>query len=139
MLRALLVLLIGANILFFAWARGWLAPSWPPPRAGEREPQRLAAQVQPERIQVLTPQAASAALSAAREAARVCLEAGPFDAAALAAAEAALAAAGLPDGSWERQEALPPPPRRWLLRVPRAEPAQQTVLQALGWRGCEVR
>lgn len=139
MLRALLVLLIGANVLFFAWAQGWLAPTWPPPRAGEREPQRLAAQVQPERIRVLTPQAASAALVAAREAARVCLEAGPFDAPAIAAAEAALAATGLPEGSWERQDAVPPPPRRWLLRVPRAEPAQQAALQALGYRGCEAR
>lgn len=138
MLRALLVLLIGVNVLFFAWAQGWLAPTWPPPRAGEREPQRLAAQVRPERIQVLTPQAASAALAAAREAALACMEAGPFDAAALAAAEGALAAAGLPAGSWERLDTPSAAPRR-LLRVPRAEPAQQAALQALGWRGCEAR
>lgn len=138
MLRALLVLLLAANVVFFAWVQGWLAPTWPPPRAGEREPQRLAAQVHPDRIRVLTPQAASAALSAAREATLTCLEAGPLDAAALAAAEAALGAAGLPAGGWERQDTVPPSPRRWL-RVPRADPAQQAALQALGWRGCEAR
>ena len=44
----------------------------------------------------------------ARAAAEVCLEAGPFDAAGITAAEAALARAGLPAGSWERQPAAPP-------------------------------
>lgn len=142
MLRAVVVLLLLANLLFFGWARGWFAPGWPPPRHGEREPERLAAQLRPELITVLPPQAASAAVSAAREAARaateVCLEGGPFDAIGVAAAEAALADAGLPAGSWERHDDTPPSDRR-LLRLPRADSEQQARLQALGYRPCEAR
>ncbi|MDE1948617.1 MAG: hypothetical protein KGI35_08395, partial [Burkholderiales bacterium] len=61
MLRALVVLLLLANLLFFLWTRGTLAPALPPPHQGEREPERLAAQLHPEAIRVLTPKAASAA------------------------------------------------------------------------------
>lgn len=61
MLRALLAGLLLANALYFGWARGWFAPTWPAPGAGEREPARLAAQVAPERVSVLSPAAASAA------------------------------------------------------------------------------
>ncbi len=53
MLRLLVMLLVLANLFFFAWARSWLSPVWPPPRHGEREPERVLAQVTPERVQVL--------------------------------------------------------------------------------------
>ena len=124
MLRALVVLLLLANALVFGWARGWFAPDWPPPRHGEREPERLAAQVRPELI----------------AAAEVGLEAGPFDAAGLAAAEAELARAGLPEGSWERRPEAPPSDRLWL-RVPRAGNELQARLPALSaaFRPCEAR
>ncbi|MDP1646630.1 MAG: hypothetical protein Q8M01_00290 [Rubrivivax sp.] len=144
MLRAVVVVLLLANLLFFGWARGWFAPGWPPPRHGEREPERLAAQLRPELITVLPPQAASAAVSAAREAARaateVCLEAGPFDAAGITAAEAALAGAGLPAGSWERLDAKLPSSQPWL-RLPRADADVQARVQALAaaFRPCEAR
>ena len=65
MLRALLVALLLANLVFFGWAGGWFAPAWPAPGASEREPARLAAQVAPERVTVLSPAAASAALRSA--------------------------------------------------------------------------
>ena len=65
MLRALLALLLLANLLFFGWANAWFAPAFPPPGAAEREPARLAVQVAPERVTVLAPAAASAALAAA--------------------------------------------------------------------------
>lgn len=103
MLRALVALLLLANLLFFGWAQGWFVPTWPPPRHGEREPERLAAQVRPERVTVLSPLAASAAVSAARVAAERCLEAGPFSDASIGLAEEALARATLAPGGWARE------------------------------------
>jgi hypothetical protein len=104
MLRVLVLLVVLANALFFAWARGWLGPG---PRAAEREPQRVAQQVRPEAVTVLPPTAATAAVQAARAAARLCLEAGPLAAGDLSAAEAMLLAAQLPADGWQRLE-LPP-------------------------------
>lgn len=140
MLRMLVLLLLLANLLFFGWARGWFAPAWPAPRTAEREPERVAAQVRPELIEVLSPAAASAAVAAARVAAVLCLEAGPYDAAGVAGAESVLRAAGLSEGSWERQPASPPSRLFWL-RVPRADAAQQARLSALApaYRPCEPR
>lgn len=111
MLRALLVLLLLANAGFYAWTQGWLAPLLPP-RADVREPERLAAQVRPELITVLSAGAASAAVAAASAASAaaadaepppVCLEAGPFNEAAAAAAEAVLVQHGVPDGAVTRE------------------------------------
>ena len=99
MLRALVVLLLLANAVFFAWARGWLGA---PPHHGEREPGRLLAQVRPDVLTVLPAGSAGAAVLAARAAALQCLEAGPFSDTPLRAAEAALGAALLPAGSWAR-------------------------------------
>lgn len=121
MLRVLLVLLLLANALFFAWAQGWLAPALPP-RSDGREPERLAQQVRPELIGVLSTSAATAAVAAAASAAAsapasapagvasdgpepppVCLEAGPFAEAAATAALATLASHGVPDGAVQRE------------------------------------
>jgi hypothetical protein len=119
MLRALATLLLLANLVFFAWARGWLAPALPPPEQGEREPERLAAQVRPETIQLFTPQAASAAVAAGSA---VCLEAGPFSDADVGVAEAALLASGVPAAAWTRQPVQQP--AVWLVYLGRfAAPA----------------
>lgn len=108
MLRVLVALVVLANLAFLAWTQGWLSPVFAPPAHGHREPERLAQQVRPEIVSVLAPQAASAALAAAAAASaaarRVCLVAGPFRDAEIAAAEAALAAASLPSGSWSREQ-----------------------------------
>lgn len=114
MWRAVAAVLLLANLAFFAWTRGWLG--LPAPDDREREPQRLAAQHRPEVVTVLLPTAASAAVTAARDAARACLEAGPFDGeggAELAAAEGALAQAQLPASAWQREPAPEPP--LWLV------------------------
>ena len=124
MLRSLVALVVLANLLFFAWARGWLAPAWPAPRHAEREPERLAAQVRPDTLSVVPPTAASAAVAAARAAAVVCLEAGPFapePEAGLAAAEAVLLQAALAEGSWAREAVVPAP-------VKSVSPSQSWVL-----------
>jgi hypothetical protein len=115
LLRFLVLLLLAANLLFLAWTQGWLLPVFAPPMHGHREPERLATQVRPEAVALLAPQAASVALAqaaAASEAAqRVCLLAGPFADAEIAAAEAAVNAASLPTGSWAREPADPTTPR----------------------------
>lgn len=116
MLRVLLLLVLLANAVVYGWLQGWFAPGWPQPRAHDREPERLAAQVRPELVTLLPAPAASAALDAVREAAVQCLQAGPFGDVELAAAEATLLAASLPAGTWAR---APVPPLRWLLSAGR--------------------
>lgn len=137
MLRVVVGLLLLANLAFFGWARGWFEPSMPPPHHGEREPQRLTAQLRPDAVIVLPPRAASAAIAAARAAAAVCLQAGPLAASEMGPAESALASAQLPDGAWQREPALAPP--LWLVfagRVPDAAQRRnrEAELEKLGLR-----
>jgi hypothetical protein len=92
-MRALVALLLLANLGFLALARGWLQPWVGLSTAHEREPQRLAAQIEPESVRVLDARAAAAALAAA---APGCLLAGPLTAPLLTAAEAALTPPAVP-------------------------------------------
>jgi hypothetical protein len=107
-MRTLVGLLVLANLLFYCWTQGWLDEVAPARARGDREPERVARQVHPEVVHLLTPQALAAAASAA-EAPRICLEAGPFDAQSVPGAEAALAAT-LPPGSWARRSIDAGPP-----------------------------
>jgi hypothetical protein len=136
LLRALVLGLVVANLLFFAWARGWFAPTWPAPRHGEREPERLGAQVQPEAVTLVPVLPTSGAgvsvgasvgaaaggvagmAAAQRLPAPTCQEVGPLDDTSLGPAEAALIAAQLPTGSWTRLIATPAP--TWLVYAGRA-------------------
>jgi hypothetical protein len=134
MLRALVVLLLLANALYFAWARGWLGA---PPRHGEREPQRLAAQVAPEAVTLLPPPSASAAVQAARDAALRCVETAPLREPELGAAEFRLAEALVAPDSLQRVAAAEP--GRWIVfggRYPEAGPrnAREEELRRLGLR-----
>ena len=94
MLRAIVVALLVANLAFFAWTQGWLDGLVGVRARGDREPERLAAQVRPETVTVLKAGGkGSVAASAA-----ACLEAGPFLPADVGAAEAALRGAGIASG-----------------------------------------
>lgn len=96
MLRTLVAILILANALFFAWAQGWLDAVTGMPAQGGREPQRLQQQVQPERMTLLSPQAATALQQV------VCLELGPFGSdETLRAAQSALERLGVAPASWQ--------------------------------------
>lgn len=86
-LRALALLLVLANLAFFIWAQGWLDGLIGSRALGEREPERMARQVEPQLLRVL-PGAQGAAAMAGPTIASLCLEAGPFTP---AEAEAALA------------------------------------------------
>lgn len=142
MLRALLLVLLLANALVFAWAQGWLEPVLHAPGQADREPARLANQVNPEAVRILPAAAATEAVGAARASALRCVEVGPFGLVDAAAAEAALEAGGLAAGTWERD--LRGPAQLWL-RVPRADAATREKLQGLsasspllanGFRAC---
>ena len=96
MLRALLALLLILNALFFSWTRGWLDGVVGVKATGDREPQRLAAQQTPERIELLSAQAAKSLQQ------RACVELGPLEGdAALLAAQTVLASAGVPASEWQ--------------------------------------
>jgi len=113
-LRALVVALLLANIVFYTWSQGALDGVLGTRSIGDREPERVNRQVRPEVVRVLPPGAASAAAAvgdsasnaASSPAAAVvatspplaCLEAGPFSDAALTAAQAA-ARGALPDAT----------------------------------------
>ena len=110
MLKWLVIALLAANVAFFAWTQGWLDGVVGVRALGDREPGRLAQQVRPDSVVILTPTAVAAAASAASAAGSAassaassatpaasgavvgsaCLEAGPFSSLELTSAEAAL-------------------------------------------------
>lgn len=143
MLRALVVLLLLANLGYWAWSRGVLPAAWlpPPPDSGaQREPQRQAAQVRPESIELLPPGARLAEPPAAPVLA--CLQAGPFGDAAWGAAWAAADRAGLLADGWKRVTTPDPAAGAWL-RLPAVRPPLVERLRAVqdpafgaGFRPC---
>lgn len=60
MLRTLVVILMLANLAFFGWTQGWLTEVLGLSPDGDREPQRLAAQVDATALRVLAPSLAAA-------------------------------------------------------------------------------
>lgn len=113
MLRFSVLLLVLLNGVYFAWSHDWLRTyGFAPER--QTESQRLAQQIRPEAVRVLSPRQAQEieAQRQARAQARVCWQAGPFETPQVVALRRALDAT-LPPGSWalEAVEA----PVRWLV------------------------
>jgi hypothetical protein len=127
MWRWIVVLLLLANALYFAFGRGWLAPLGLAP-VEQRDPNRLAQQVRPQLLRVLPPSAVGPAQPAAPPAstaaptlggdapsdgapalALACLETEALGVDAMAAAESLLAGV-LPARGWVRvaQDTAPP-------------------------------
>jgi hypothetical protein len=103
MLRWLTLVLLLANALYWAFTHGWLAPVGITP-SDDRDPSRWEQQVRPDKVRVLPPATAAAAINEARGAAiasLVCLESESIAAESIDAAEQALAAA-LPERGWIR-------------------------------------
>lgn len=130
-MRALVALLLIANLAWLALARGWLQPWVGLSQAHEREPQRIAAQIQPETVRVVRLASPSAAAATT-----VCLQAGPFDEGQLAAVEQALGT--LPAGSWQRvqepggaETAAAVPAARQIVRIERADDSLRRQADAL--------
>lgn len=114
MLRLAALALLVVNLGLLAMQVGWVDNRLGQP-AAQREPERLARQVQPGQIRLVPADEVSAAQAAAAQGASAsaaatppaapgsdaaCLESAPLDSAAAAAAERWLAGAGLPAGSW---------------------------------------
>jgi hypothetical protein len=127
-MRMLVALLLLANLGFFALARGWLQPYVGLSTQHEREPQRLAAQVNPEAVRV------SAVGAAASPPAASCIQAGPFSAEQIEAIESGLAPALRAPTAWQRQPAEMAgdarEPQFWL-RVEQPDGALRQRLQEL--------
>lgn len=99
-MRALVLILLLANALFFGWSRGWLDGVTGIPADGEHEPQRIAQQLHPERVRLLGRDALVALQKTA------CIELGPV--ANAANAQTQLTRLGIPASSYApRTDALP--------------------------------
>jgi len=108
MLRLLVLILILANGAYFAWSGGLLRAYGFAP-AQQREPQRLAQQIKPEALRVLSTNEFKQieAQMQADLTPRECLQAGPFDEVQTAALRLALEAS-LPPGSWTLDSVVEP-------------------------------
>ncbi len=122
MLRLLALLLVLANGAYFAWSQGLLR-DWGLAPAQQSEPQRLAQQIRPEALRILSADDASRLDAAATPAvgkAPECLQAGLYDDKQGAALRQALAA--LPSSAWSLDSVVEP--ARWIVymgRYPDAE------------------
>jgi len=104
MLRLFVLVLVLANISFYAWTQGMLDGVIGARPTGDREPERMARQVNPDAVRVVPP----GTVVAAAETAPTCLEAGPYTPAQIAAAESVLQTV-LPPGSWTTLKTETPP------------------------------
>lgn len=143
MLRLLVLLLLLGNVGYFAWSQGLLKSYGYAPEV-QSEPQRLASQIHPEAIQLLTADevknlesngnARTAELPASDLAAGACLQAGVFDDQETAALRARLETS-LPPGSWQFEASLIP--ARWVVYLgkytnPETLAKKRGELRALG-------
>jgi hypothetical protein len=104
MLRLLALVLLLANGMYYAWGNGYLLPLGLGP-VQQREPQRLAQQIEPDSVKLISPQEfkrIEEQVKADREP-KECLQAGPFDDAQSTLLRQALGDA-LPAGSWQLDE-----------------------------------
>lgn len=113
MLRFIVLALVLANSLYFAWSQGLLLSLGFAP-VQQTEPQRLGQQIRPEALRLLTAQELSSFEPVPRVAWKPteCLQAGMFDEAQSALLRRTLEAA-LPAGSWVLDAAVEP--ARWIV------------------------
>lgn len=119
MLRFLVLILLLANGLYFAWSQNLLQPYGFAP-AQQSEPQRVAQQVRPEVLRLSTEQAQQDAPSVAATP-PVCLQAGLFDEGQVAQLLSALEAS-LPPAAWQLNDVREP--ARWIVYMGEYESAQ---------------
>ena len=141
MLRLLVLLLVLANAGYFGWTHGLLAPYGFAP-VTQSEPQRLAQQLHPEALRILTPVetrqldaavtgpvvTASGAVSATPT---ECLQAGLFNEEQTATLRSRLQGS-LPEGSWALESSVEP--ARWMVYM-----GKYSSLDAVNKKKSELR
>lgn len=138
MLRPLVVMLAAANIGFWAWSQGALDGLTGVPHDSDREPQRLAAQIAPERLEILRTELPASAASAASAAHGAASAASATAAAATAAASSAastVAAASAPPAEASAAALTPPT----AAPVPTPAPVPTVCLEAGPFNAAEWR
>jgi hypothetical protein len=122
MLRFLVLLLLLLNGVYFAYTHDLLRPYGFAP-AQQTEPQRVAQQIRPELVRILSADETRAVEAAARASPKPaeCLQAGPFDDAQAAVVRDAVQAI-LPSGSWSLDVVVEP--ARWIVYMGKFPDAQ---------------
>lgn len=111
MLRLVVLALVLANAVYFAWAQGFLATYGYAP-ATQAEPQRMTQQLRPEAVRLLDSAQAKQAENTPAQPAGECLQAGPYTEAQANLLRGKLDSA-LPAGSWLLQTTTEP--GRWII------------------------
>ena len=138
MLRPLAVMLLAANIGFWAWSQGALDGLTGVPHDSDREPQRLAAQIAPERLEILRtelPASAASAASAAHGAASAASATAATATAAASSAASTVAAASAPPAEASAAALTPPT----AVPVPPPAPVPTVCLEAGPFNAAEWR
>lgn len=117
MLRFFVLSLLLLNGLYFAWSHG-LLQSYGFAPAVQTEPQRLAQQIKPEAVQLLSAQekrqvTVPPPVTSVAPVARACWQAGVFDEAQATRLREALVAAALPADAWSLDPVVKP--GRWIV------------------------
>jgi hypothetical protein len=104
MLRPLVLILLLANCLYFAWGNGLLLSYGFGPTQ-QREPQRLSQQIEPDAVRLLSPKEFKEIEEQVKadKLPKECLQAGPFDETESATLRQALGET-LPDDAWSLEE-----------------------------------
>ena len=149
MLRLLVLLLVLANASYYAWSHGLLAAYGFAPTS-QTEPQRLAQQIKPDALRILTPaegrklegalpampqSVASATATASTSTATECLQVGLFNEEQTVVLKERLVSA-LPAGSWTLDAVLEP--ARWLVYMGKYSSAEAVAKKKSELRGMGV-
>ena len=137
MLRLLVLALVLANAGYYAWTHGLLAAYGLAP-ATQTEPQRLAQQIRPEALKILTPKEASTAQQvspALGSPASECLQVGVFNDEQSGVLRERLTNV-LPLGSWVLEPVQEP--ARWLVYMGKYNSADSVTKKQLELRGLGV-
>lgn len=129
MLRFIVLALVLLNGVYFAWSQGLLQGLGLAPTQ-QTEPQRMAQQIRPEALRLLTPQALRQPETASNTVAKSteCLQAGTYGEAQGEPLRAALAAS-LPAGSWELEDVRVP--ARWIVYMGKYASPEELVRKRL--------